>query len=118
MTSVSLFSEANFFIDVDATKMSAAAGRDSYGRPVGLAGLTNRPSTNYVASRSDRYFGSTWLRSSFLRQMQKFAGVDLASPDILDTSDDNVLHMVRMTHIVKSSTWHAMVLLMRKTAAI
>jgi hypothetical protein len=50
--------------------------------------------------------------------MQKFAGVDLASPDILDTSDDNVLHMVRMTHIVKSSTWHAMVLLMRKTAAI
>ena len=106
MASTHLFPEVNFGIIVDATEMSAFEGLDTYGRPFGFADLTNSPSTSYVKPREDRYRGISWLGASFLREMQEFAGIDLASPGVVDTSDDNSFYKMKMTHIVKSSPWH------------
>lgn len=123
--SASLFSQsASYQVDVDPTFMSEGRGRDVVGRPISMAAFlaaekTNRPPSPPAAAmmkkedvpvREDRYFGSAWLGSSFLRQMQQHAGVDLSSSssekDVVDTSDDTILHKMKMTHIVKSSPWH------------
>ena len=106
MTNTHLFPGRDFGIIVDATEKCAAEGLDSYGRPFGFADLTNSPSTSYVKPREDRYRGMSWLGASFLRKMQEFAGVDLASPGVVDTSDDDVFYKMKTTHIVKSSPWH------------
>ena len=106
MTNTHLFPGKDFGIIVDATKKCAAEGLDSYGRPFGFADLTNSPSTSYVKPREDRYRGMSWLGASFLRKMQEFAGVDLASPGVVDTSNDDVFYKMKTTHIVKSSPWH------------
>lgn len=129
MKSASLFSQsASYQVDVDPAFMSEGRGRDVFGRPISMAAFlaaekTNRPPSppdaadavvtmmkkEDVPVREDRYYGSAWLGSSFLRQMQQHAGVDLSSSssdDVVDTSDDTVLHKMKMTHIVKSSPWH------------
>ena len=106
MTNTHLFPGRDFGIIVDATEKCAAEGLDSYGRPFGFADLTNSPSDSYVKPRDDRYRGMSWLGASFLREMQEFAGVDLATPGVVDTSDDDVFYKMKTTHIVKSSPWH------------
>ena len=106
MTNTHLFPGKDFGIIVDATEKCAAEGLDSYGRPFGFADLTNSPSKSYVKPREDRYRGMSWLGASFLREMQEFAGVDLASPGIADTSNDDAFYKMKTTHIVKSSPWH------------
>ena len=106
MSNAQLFPGRDFGIIVDATEKCAAEGLDLYGRPVGFSHLKNGLSTSYVKPREDRYRGTSWLGASFLREMQEFAGVDLASPDVVDTSDDDVFYKMKMTHIVKSSPWH------------
>ncbi|KAL7457571.1 hypothetical protein ACHAWC_009176, partial [Mediolabrus comicus] len=129
MKSASLFSQsASYQVDVDPAFMSESRGRDIFGRPISMAAFlaaaekTNRPPPPAAADavmmlkkedipvREDRYFGSAWLGSSFLRQMQQHAGVDLSSSssekDVVDTSDDTILHKMKMTHIAKSSPWH------------
>ena len=132
MKSASLFSQsASYQVDVDPAFMSEGRGRDVFGRPISMAAFLAAQKTNPpppaadddavdtmmkkedVPAREDRYFGSAWLGSSFLRQMQQHAGVDLTSSsssssekNMVDTSDDTVLHKIKMTHIVKSSPWH------------
>ena len=106
MTNTHLFPGKDFGIIVDATEKCAAEGLDSYGRPFYFADLTNSPSKSYVKPREDRYRGMSWLRASFLRKMQEFAGVDLASPGVTDTSNDDFFYKMKMTHIVKTSPWH------------
>ena len=131
MKSASLFSQsASYQVDVDPKFMSEGRGRDIFGRPISMAAFLaaektkNRPPSppadddavmmlkkEDIPVREDRYFGSAWLGSSFLRQMQQHAGVDLSSSssseeDVVDTSDDTILHKMKMTHIVKSSPWH------------
>ena len=106
MTNTQLFPGKDFGIIVDANEKCAAEGLDSYGRPFGFADLTNNPSKSYVKPREDRYRGMSWLGASFLREMQEFAGVDLASSDVMETSDDDVFYKMKTTHIVKSSPWH------------
>ena len=86
MTNAHLFPGASYGIVVDASEKSSGEGLDSYGRPISVADSSERPRTSnkYVTPRSDRYFGTAWLGTSFRREMQEFAGVD-----IVDASDEN-----------------------------
>jgi hypothetical protein len=135
MPAASLFPGSNYQIDINASTMSAAHGRDAYGRPIGMAAYLASRSRGVKKSspdeeggadvpiRDDRYFGSAWLGSPFLRQLQKQAGVfdltsSMSSDNVADTSDENVVHTMKMTHIVKSSPWHTDVMFSdRKTSS-
>ena len=110
MTNTRLFPGAHYGIVVDATEKSAVdvdaserssevTGLDSHGRP---SDLTNSPSTRILRQRSDRYYGSAWIGNAFLREMQAFVGI--SNPGL--SSDDGIIHKIRMTHITKTSGWH------------
>ena len=90
MPSASLFSEANYFIIVDAAEMS-----DTQGNCLHINNGVN----------DDRIFGNVLVGHGFLRQMQLQSGISLESSS-LDTSDDALLHKRRMTRLVKSSRRH------------
>ena len=90
MPSASLFSKANYFINVDPTEMSDTQEQ-------------------YLDINNDmndfRILGSVLVRRGFLRQMQLQSGISFESLS-LDTSDDALLHKLRMTRLVKSSPRH------------
>lgn len=83
MTAPRLFPGAQYGIDVDASEKSLS---------------------EMATTRTDRSFGTAWLRDSFVREMREFAGV--YSPDRDYFSSGDVLHKMRMTHIVKTSPLH------------
>ena len=81
MPSATLFPGVNVEAVVDPTQMSRREGRYSFGGGV------------------ERILGIAHVRSSFLRQMQLSSGIDLALSNV-DTSDDDALHKIKMTHII------------------
>ncbi len=83
MTATQLFPGEKFGVDIDASEKSWG---------------------EIATTRKDRSFGSAWLGRPFIQEMREFAGVN--SPDPVSSSGD-VLHKMRMTHIVKTSPLHA-----------
>ena len=60
-----------------------------------------------VIVNDDRIFGSVLVRHGFLSHMQQLSGISLESSSLaLDTSDDALLHKLKMTHLIKSSPRH------------
>ena len=94
MPSASLFSKANYFINVDPTEMSDTQEHYSH---------INNDVNEF------RIVGSVLVTRGFLRhmQMQLQSGISFESSS-LDTSasDDALLHKLKMTRLVKSSPRH------------
>ena len=95
MPSASLFSEANYFINVDVKEMS-----DTQEHYLHINNGVN----------DGRIVGSVLVRRGFLHQMQLQSGISLESSS-LDTSDDALLHKLKMTRLVKSSRRHTDVIM-------